>query len=152
MWKTRRLHERLRKKLLLNICKLFPGETVVHRKQPFGRPVLSFRDGLGVAAVIVPSTRTPLGKLRWTVPALRAAGSNVTLLCRCNATGDAFQDFYLVPSVDRHTCVRIKQNDTWLDRGKRLDNLSHLKRLALLIATRNEHSMNPATSPVPAAQ
>jgi hypothetical protein len=152
MWKTRRLHERLRKQLLLNICKLFPGETVVQRKQPFGRPVLCFRDGLSVAAVIVPSTKTPLGKIRWTVPALRAAGSNVTLLCRCNAMGDAFQDLYLVPSVDRCTCIRIRENDAWLDRGKRLDSLSHLKRLALLIATRNQHSVNPAASPISAAQ
>ncbi len=152
MWKTRRLHERSRNKLLLNICKLFPGETVVHRIQPFGRPVLCFRDGLRVATLIVPSTKTPLGKIRWTVPVLRAAGSNVTLLCRCNAMGDAFQDLYLVPSVDQRTCVRIKENDAWLARGKRLDSLSHLKRLALLIATRNEHSMNPAASPVPVAQ
>jgi hypothetical protein len=135
MWKTRRLHERLRDKLLLNICKLFPAETVVHRKQPFGRPVVCFRDRLTVAAVIVPSTKTPLGKIRWTVPTLRAAGSNVTLLCRCNAMGDAFQDLYLVPSVDQRTCIRIKENDAWLDRGKRLDNLSRLKRLALLVAT-----------------
>jgi DNA invertase Pin-like site-specific DNA recombinase len=146
MWKTRRLHERLRNKLLIKICKLFPGETVVHRKQPFGRPVLRFRDGLSVAAVIVPSTKTPLGKIRWTVPALRAAGSNVTLLCRCNAMGDAFHDLYLIPSVDRHTCERISENHACLENGKRVDRLSHLKRLAVLVATQNEdHSVTPPT-------
>jgi hypothetical protein len=88
-----------------------------------------------VAAVIVPSTTTPLGKIRWTVPALRAAGSNVTLLCRCNAMGDAFHDLYLIPSVDRSTCVRINENHAWLENGKRVDSLSHIKRLAVLVAT-----------------
>jgi DNA invertase Pin-like site-specific DNA recombinase len=139
MWKTRRCHERLRHRLLRTICKLFHGETTARRKEPLGRPVLFFRDGLRVAAVIVPSTKTPLGKLRWTVPALRAAGSDVTLLCRCNATGDAFQDLYLVPSVDSPRVVRIKEIDDWLKRGKRLTDLSKLRRVAdsLLREARN---------------
>jgi hypothetical protein len=133
MWKTRHRHDRIRQKLLRNICKLFPGEAVARRKEPFGRPILYFSDGLRVAVIIAPSTKTPLGKLRWTVPALRALGSDVTLLCRCNEAGDAFQDLYLVPSVDQHGWVRIKEDDPWLDGAKKLVSLSQVRRIANLV-------------------
>ena len=74
MWKTRNRNDRLRQKLLRAICKLFPGEATARRKEPFGRPTLYFRDGLRVAAVVVPTVKSRLGNLRWTVPALRALG------------------------------------------------------------------------------
>lgn len=147
MCKTRRRHDRLRQKLLLTICKLFPRDVTVRRKQFFSRPVLCFRGGLRVVAVIVPSTKTPLGKIRWSVPRLHASESHVTLLCRCDAAGDAFQDLYLVPSVDQPRWVRIKKDDAWLTRGKRLDNLSHLKRLALLVARSISDVIEPVTVP-----
>jgi DNA invertase Pin-like site-specific DNA recombinase len=130
MWTTRNRHDRLRQKLLRTICKLFPGEATARRKEPFGRPTLYFRDGLRVAVVVVPTIKTPLGKLRWTVPALRALGSDVTLLCRCNEAGDAFHDLYLVPSVNDCGWVRIKENDPWLSRGKKLVNLSKIRSIA----------------------
>jgi hypothetical protein len=134
MWKTRNHNDRLRQKLLRTICKLFPGEATARRKEPFGRPVLYFGDGLRVAVVVVPTTKTPLGKLRWTVPAIRALGSDLTLLCRCNEAGDAFHDLHLVPSADDHSgWVRIKENDPWLGRGKKLVTLSQIRRIASLV-------------------
>lgn len=145
MWKTRRRNERLRQRLLSSICKLFPGEIAVRRKEPFGRPVLCFQDGLRVVAVIVPSLKTHLGKIRWTVPALHASGSHVTLLCRCDAMGDAFQDLYLIPSVDKPGFVRIKEDDSLLAKGKRLEHLSHLKRLASLVAEGASGLIAPVT-------
>jgi DNA invertase Pin-like site-specific DNA recombinase len=143
MWKTRRRHDRLRQELLRKICKLFPGEATARRKEPFGRPVLYFRDGLRVAVVVVPTTKTPLGKLRWIVPALRALGSDVTLLCRCNEAGDAFHDLHLVPSVNDRTCwVRIKENDPWLSRGKKLVNLSQVRRIASLVLAQHSTTIS----------
>ena len=130
MWKTRNRNDRLRQKLLRAICKLFPGEATARRKEPFGRPTLYFRNGLRIAVVVVPTVKTPLGSLRWTVPALRALGSDITLLCRCNEAGNAFQDLYLVPSVNDCGWVRIKENDPWLSRGKKLVNLSKIRSIA----------------------
>jgi hypothetical protein len=83
-----------------------------------------------VAVLVCPSSRTPLGSLRWNVPALRAAQSPVTLLCRCNALDDGFHDLYLVPSDDKAGWVRIKESDGWLKRGKRIADLSKLRRVA----------------------
>lgn len=137
MRKTRRRNEGLRRQLLRAICKSFHSEAVESRIEAYGRPVICFRKGLRVATLTVPTFKTPLGKLRWMVPPLRASGSHVTLLCRCNAMDDAFQDLYLVPSVDQPRRLRIKKDDAWLDRGKKLNNLSHLERLALLVAGRS---------------
>jgi DNA invertase Pin-like site-specific DNA recombinase len=143
MWKTRSCHDRLRQKLLRTICKLFPGEATARRKEPFGRPVLYFRNGLRVAVVVVPTTKTPLGKLRWIVPALRALGSDLTLLCRCNEAGDAFHDLHLVPSVDDRSCwVRIKENDPWLSRGKKLVSLSQIRRIASLVLAQHSTTIS----------
>jgi DNA invertase Pin-like site-specific DNA recombinase len=142
MWKTRSRHDRLRQKLLRSICKLFPGEAIARRKEPFGRPVLYFRDGLRVAVVVVPTTKTPLGKLRWTVPALRALGSDVTLLCRCNEAGDAFHDLYLVPSVNDYGGVRIRENDPSLIRGKKLVNLLQINRIASLVLAQHSTTIS----------
>ena len=140
MWKTRSRNDQLRKKLLRRICRQFPGETTARRKEPFGRPVICFRDGLRVEVVVVPSVKTPLGRLRWTVPALRASGSDVTLLCRCNEEGDAFHDLYVVPSVDEGGWVRIKENDPWLGRGRKLVNLSQTRRIASLVLAKHSQT------------
>jgi DNA invertase Pin-like site-specific DNA recombinase len=142
MWKTRSCHDRLRQKLLRTICKLFPSEAAVRRKEPFGRPVLYFRDGLRVAVIVVPTTKTPLGNLRWTVPALRALGSDLTLLCRCNEAGNAFHDLHLVPSVNDRSWVRIKENDPWLGRGKKLVNLSQIRRIASLVLAQHSTTIS----------
>lgn len=134
MRETRRRNERLRRRLLRAICKLYRGKAVESKIDGYGRPVICFREGLRVAVVIVPYIKTPLGKLRWMVPPLRASGSHVTLLCRCNAMGDEFQDLYLVRSVDQPLRLRIKEDDAWLARGKKLSTLSHLERLALRLS------------------
>jgi DNA invertase Pin-like site-specific DNA recombinase len=130
MWRTRLGHDRLRQRLLRSICKLFPGEISVVRKEPFGRPILHFREGLRVAVVVCPFSKTPLGHLRWNVPALRASQSPVTLLCRCNTADNGFHDLYLVPSGEKLGWVRIKESDQWLNRGKRLSDLSKLRHAA----------------------
>ncbi len=142
MTKTRRRHERLRRKLLRAIRQLFLGEAVERKIERFGRPVICFRDGLRVAVLTVPPVETPLGKRRWRVPPLRASGSHVTLLCRCNAMGNEFQDLYLVRSVDQPCPVRIREDDQWLKRGKRIGDLSKLCRVAdsLLREAKNELS------------
>jgi DNA invertase Pin-like site-specific DNA recombinase len=142
MWTTRNRHDRLRQKLLRSVCKLFPGEATARRKEPFGRPVLYFRDGLRVAVVVVPTIKTPLGKLRWTVPALRAWGSDLTLLCRCNEAGDGFRDLHLVPSVNDDGWVRIKENDPWLSRGKKLVTLSQIRRIASVVLARHSTTIS----------
>ena len=63
------------------------------------------------------------------MPRLYADPSQVTLLCRCNGTDDAFQDLYLV-NIEKRAVLRIKENDPWLRSAKRLADLSKLQRVA----------------------
>lgn len=55
----------------------------------------------------------------------------VTLLCLCNSENDSFEEFYLVPDVNRtDKWFRIRKRDKWFDRGKRISDLSTLKCIA----------------------
>jgi DNA invertase Pin-like site-specific DNA recombinase len=139
MTKTRRRHDRLRRKLLRGIRQVFVGEAVESKIERSGQPVICFQDGLRMAVITVPHVETPLGKLRWRVPPLRSSGSHVTLLCRCNAMSNDFQDLYLVRSLDQPRRVILRENDEWLKRGKRIADLSKVRRLAdsLLREARN---------------
>ena len=133
MWKSRLRREMLRRRLLRDVCKLYRSEAKVIRKGPIDRPVLSFNDGLRISVLICPFTRTPLGYQRWRLPQLRAAQSQVTLLCMCNETNDGFQEFYLVPSVGRSRCCVVKRHDKRLKLGTPVSELSHLRVLANLV-------------------
>lgn len=132
MWKSRIRRERLRRKFLRDLCKLFRREASVIRKGPIDRPVLCFRDGLRISVLICPSTRTPLGYQRWRIPPLRAGQSQLTLLCLCNDANDAFQEFYLVPSVATPNCSVAKWDDKRLNLATKITKLSQLRILANL--------------------
>jgi len=133
MWKSRLRRERLRRRFLQGICKLFRREVRVIRKGPLDRPVLWFPNGLRISVLICPFTKTPLGYSRWRMPPLRAGQSQLTLLCLCNETNDAFQEFYLVPSVATPQCAVVKREDERLKVGKRVRELSQLHVLAKLL-------------------
>jgi DNA invertase Pin-like site-specific DNA recombinase len=130
MWRSRSRRERLRLKFLRDTCKLFRRDVRVIRKGPIDRPVLCFRDGLRISVLICPFTRTPLGYHRWRIPPLREGQSQLTLLCLCNETNDAFQEFYLVPSVAKSSCSVVKQDDKRLKLGTKITKLSQLRILA----------------------
>lgn len=130
MWKSRLCREMLRRRLLRDVCKLFRSEVKVIRKGPIDRPLLCFNDGLRISVLICPSARTPLGYQRFRLPQLRAGQSQVTLLCMCNETNDAFQEFYLVPSVGRLRYCVVKRDDKRLKVGKAVRELSQLRIVA----------------------
>jgi hypothetical protein len=138
MWKSRFRRERLRRKFLQDVCKLFRREVRVIRKGPIDRPLLSFYDGLRISVLICPSTRTPLGYERWRIPPLRSGGSQVTLLCLCNETNDAFQEFYVVPSVATESRYSVvKRDHKRLQLGTKVTNLSQLRILANLVRAKD---------------
>jgi DNA invertase Pin-like site-specific DNA recombinase len=143
MWKSRLRREMLRRRLLRNVCKLFRSEVRVIRKGPIDRPVLCFTDGLRISVLICPSTRTPLGYQRWRLPQLREGHSQVTLLCLCNDSNNAFQEFYLVPSVGRLRYYVVKRGDKRLKVGKRVRELSQLRTLAGLVSAKSASASNP---------
>jgi|SRR5579872_424148 len=133
MWKSRLRREKVRRRLLRDICKLFRSDVKVIRKCAIDRPVLSFSDGLRISVLICPSNTTPLGYQRWVLPQLRAGQSQVTLLCLCNETNDEFQEFYLVSSVGQLPYSVVRRDCKGLKLGRKVTNLSRLQIVANLV-------------------
>jgi DNA invertase Pin-like site-specific DNA recombinase len=140
MSQSRFRREKLREGFLQEMRKTFGNEMTVVRKGALDRPILSFSSGLRISVLICPATKTPLGYPRWRIPPLRGPQSQVTVLCLCNVTNSAFQDFYLVPSADRGRCSVVQRTNWQLRIGTRMRDLSRLPALATRVwkrTTRN---------------
>ena len=61
---------------------------------------------------------------RWLVDPIRNERNFVTLLARLNVSKDAFQDFHILPNIDRRKRFSIGLRDAWLNRGECLSELS----------------------------
>lgn len=141
----RRRHNKIAKELRRRILRTFPGQVNLIREQNGCRQVLRFADGLKLSVVICQCVKTTFGAPRWNVFVNRFEHCYPTLICRCSVTNEAFKDFHVVPRVDppskepvktpRKRMFRIKENDPWLTKGKRLTDLSNLWRVAKLFAT-----------------
>jgi len=62
--------------------------------------------------------------IRWLVDPVHRERKFVTLLARLNVSKDAFQDFHILPNMDRRKRFSIALSDAWLNRGERLSDLS----------------------------
>ncbi len=117
----------MRVDLIGHLQKLFPDWLKGSRRAVGGRLRIRFGGGPTISVVVCRTTRTPLKNIRWCVRPLARERRFMTLLCRCNATNDAFQDFYLMPDLDRPDKeFRIKEDDPWLKIGIHLTHFSEL--------------------------
>jgi hypothetical protein len=137
-------HNKVKETLLRRILATFPGHVNLIREQCGCRRVLQFSDGLKVSVVISQCVNTTSHGLRWNVFVNQFERSYVTLICRCSVDNRGFKDFYVVPGVDppkkleiktpRKCMFRIKENDLWLKKGRKLTNLSQLWRVSQFFA------------------
>jgi DNA invertase Pin-like site-specific DNA recombinase len=137
-------HNKVKETLLRRILATFPGHVNLIREQCGCRRVLQFSDGLKVSVVISQCVNTTSHGLRWNVFVNQFERSYVTLICRCSVDNRGFKDFYVVPGVDppkkleiktpRKCMFRIKENDLWLKKGRKLANLSQLWRVSQFFA------------------
>jgi len=146
--RMRRRHHKIEQTLLRRILATFPGDVSLIRERDGCRRVLRFWDGLKVSVLICQCvTTTRRAAPRWNVYVNPYEHCYTTLICRCTPNNEAFKDFYVVSSVDapskfedktpRRRMFRIKENDLWLKRGKRLVDLRQLRRLADLVQTKS---------------
>jgi len=113
----------VRKQLIVRLRRLFPGELRVIRQGRW-RARLQLRSEIMASVLVCRSLRVSSGATRWLVEPSRHEGRNTTLLCRLNSSNDGIDDLFVVPGVDRHRRFRLKQNDEWLARSRRLVHLS----------------------------
>jgi DNA invertase Pin-like site-specific DNA recombinase len=158
--RMRHRHDKLRQSLLTKILRLFPGEVrlvAAGNEHVKHRRMLCFSDGLKVAVQICQYVDADPWHVLWRLRVYPHEQCFVTLICRCNANNTGFKDFYVLPHLDAPTRCRVKNSpkrqfhireyDPLLKSGKRLTDLSKLKRLADCFVTGREKGLNPNTLP-----
>jgi len=125
-FELRRRTQALRGELIAKIVSTFPNEISVVRRGGRWRSRLRFSDGLIVSVLVARSMRTRTDSLRWLIGPVQDERKFITLLSRLDASNSSFLDLHVFPNIDRRKRFHISLNDSWLNRGKRLEDLSRL--------------------------
>lgn len=123
----------LRQQLIERLRGAFPDELTIVRKGARWRARLRLRNGSHVAVFVCRSVRTWKTVIRWIVDPVKRERNLLTLLARLDTENRSFQDFYVLPSMDRRKRFTITLKDEWLKRGKRLPSLSRFCETAKII-------------------
>lgn len=128
----------LRTRLFKKIVREHHGKVRIVRDCAWGRARLKFSDELNVSVLISQPLTTPLGHPRWCVVPARAESRFVTLLCRCDSKRRGFHDFHVLPDIDKRDRFTLKNQDKWLERGRRLTELRDLHNIAKRVLRETE--------------
>lgn len=127
----------LRDKLFTEISELFSSDVSTVRRSGRWRGRLQFSSGRVVSVVIGRAIRVWKEAIRWQVEPHPHERSLVTLLARLNENNTAFLDYHVLPRMAGRTRFRLRLKDSWLKQGKRLRDLSELRRVVEQIAQRS---------------
>jgi len=127
---TRRRTQALRGELIAKIVSTLPNEISIVRRGGRWRSRLRLSNGLIVSILVARSVRTWNETLRWLIGPVQHERKFITLLARLDASNCSFLDLHVFPHIDRQTRFLISQSDSWLNRGKRLSDLSRLREIA----------------------
>jgi hypothetical protein len=125
-FEARRRNQALRDELLEEIVSRFPNEIAIVRYGRKWRPRLRVTRGPMISVVVARPVRMAGGTLCWLADPPRHERRLITLLARLNPTQLSFQDFHVLPNIDRKKRFSIRPNDEWLERGQPLSKLSDL--------------------------
>ena len=120
----RRRTQAMRENLIARIKNMFADQMSIVRKGGRWRSRLRLRNGPNVSVLISRPLRVWKTTIRWVVDPIRNERKFVTLLARLNVSKDAFQDFHILPNIDRRKRFSIDLRDAWLNRGECLSELS----------------------------
>jgi hypothetical protein len=119
----RRRTQAMRDRLVAQIAAMFPDDVSVFRRGGRWRPRLKLRNRSMVSVLVVRSTKR-CRAVRWQVQPVRHECRFVTLIARLNTSNDAFLDFHIFPRLNARKKFEIRLEDTWLNGGQRLTELS----------------------------
>jgi DNA invertase Pin-like site-specific DNA recombinase len=125
----RRRTQALRDELIAKIADLFPKQVSVVRRGGRWRTRLRLRSGLMVSVLVSRSITVWKGAMRWQIDPVGRERKSVTLLARLDQNNQTFLDFHVLPDIDRPRRFYIRQNDTWLNRGVPMRDLSEFRTL-----------------------
>jgi hypothetical protein len=124
----------LRDQLFARINELFLSDVSTVRHSGRWRSRLRFSNGTIVSVLIGRALRVWKQAIRWQVEPHPHERRLVTLLVRLNASNTAFLDYHVLPRMEGRTRFRLRLEDPWLNKGRRLQDLSELRRVVEQIA------------------
>jgi DNA invertase Pin-like site-specific DNA recombinase len=127
----------LREGLITTIGAMFAGDVSIVRHGGGRRTKLLLRDALTVSVLVSRSVRVWKDSVRWLIDPVQDECRYVTLLAKMDEANGCFKAFHLLPNIDRATRFHIQENDSWLNRGLRLNDLSQFCAAALAVASRH---------------
>jgi DNA invertase Pin-like site-specific DNA recombinase len=114
----------IRNELTAQIAQAFPKHVSIIRRSGRWRSRLRLTNGLIVSVLVARSARVWKETLRWLVDPVRHERKSITLLARLDATNCSILDMYIVPNINHAGRFNISLDDSWLNRGTRLSDLS----------------------------
>jgi DNA invertase Pin-like site-specific DNA recombinase len=121
---TRRQTMALRKELLSQIVGMFPNDVSIVRPGVHWRSRLRLFNRLTVSVLIVRSALVYKNSFRWPVETVRHERNFTVLLVRLDESNQVILDMYVLPNINRTKTFQLSRNDSWLNRGERLTELS----------------------------
>ena len=116
----------LRDQLMAQIAATFSRQLTIVRRGGRWRSRLRFSNGLIVSVLVARSFRAWKETIRWQVDPVQREGKFITLLARLDTANCSILDLHIFPEINHRRRIRISLNDAWLNRGKRLSDLSLL--------------------------
>ena len=114
----------LREQLVSQIVATFPNNVSIIKRGGRRRSRLRLSHGPIVSVLVARSFRAWKETIRWEINPVRRESKFAVLLARLDEGNLSFLDFHILPSIDRQGRFRVSLKDTWLNRGKRLSDLS----------------------------
>jgi DNA invertase Pin-like site-specific DNA recombinase len=123
----------LRRELVAQIVGMFPDDISIVSRNGRWRSLLRLHKGLMISLIIARCVRPWKDAVRWRIDAIRYESQLVTLLARLDECNRSFLDFHILPDIDRRSTFRVSLKDSWLERGKRLSDLSQFCEVAAMV-------------------
>jgi len=131
----RRRTQAIREQLIMEIAARFPEDVAILRRGGRWRTRLRVRNCLTVSVVASRSVRVWKNTVRWAVEPLKNESQYVTLLAQLDEGNRSFHALHVLPGINRTKRFYLRQNDIWLKRGIRLNDLSQFCAVATAVAS-----------------
>jgi len=132
----------MREELVAQLVRMFPDQLSVVRRSRRWRAQFRLQNGPLFSLQIAKMQARSKYVDRWRITPIAHEQQNITLLARLNPTNDAFQDFWVLPSLDCKPNLHIGEYDVWLNRGRRLPDLSQLPQILREVDRRKQSQAN----------
>jgi DNA invertase Pin-like site-specific DNA recombinase len=120
----------VRRSVFSQILRIFKHQATAIQERGGSRQAIRFHDGLKMSVSICRCVDYGSG-LRWIINVNRFERDYPTLICRCAPNSKVLKDIYLVRLVESSStnAFLIREQDPWLRRGKRVRDLSLLRKM-----------------------